>query len=894
MNLLDSLLDAIVRLDGDALVMHVGEKPYVVTTSEATNQFRGPLAWGQVELSTRVLTTDAVTGMLGQIMPPDQRSALDEFGATDYDVTSAAHPEERFSIVAARGGDDIWVEMRRHPKTPAVEALPSPSEQAVAAAETGSIERSAEEAAPIGSTPGPEPPPAVEEDARVEASETPRADVKPGPVPVAIAAEPAREEVGEPAPVEYVEDVLVDSEPDDEIELPFTIEVSPDREEELAQAAELPVADLPGLESGNGEDSVELDVALSDLSGLEFDLAQELDLDQELDPRTFSLDADVEAGILAATQEWGDDVMTEGELGELLRATAAAVISGETLDIKSSLDIETHGPVAVAERQTTEPGIAEPEVAPHDAVEPEVAELEVAEFAVAELEEVTAPAAPAFAEEPVVSAEDQLPAAASVPEPLLLVEPSAETPPSVAFATDVPRENGVSRETRELPVLVEYQLERDRAAVSAFEAAASEERSVTSTEGVWPVSEDVTLEGFNTSTRAEDEEAAPSRPAAVVLPLTRQTKGESGDSRAAVATNLQRLLRLAANRGAATVYVVANTAPLVRVDGEFSTLEGEPAISTAIVERLLGEVSPAGGESAPPSAEWLIDVPEIGRVRCLTFRDHRGPGIIFRMVPARAIAADQLGLSAEVQALCSEADGVVLVTGGRDSGRSTLLTSFVDLINRTSADHIITIESQIDFVHESKRSFISQREVRGEDAMVGAVRSACREEPDVLVIEDIRSFEVAALALEAADAGCLVFASVPGLSTSSAVERLIELFPADRREKAQASLAGNLRGVVSQVLLKKLRGGRVAAREVLLNTPAVAGLIMEGKTFQLSTAIENGRRAGMMSFAESLSALVREGVVHPSHACRKAPSREQLIAALHRDGVDTSIAERLG
>ena len=118
MNLLDSLLDAIVRLDGDALVMHVGEKPYVVTTSEATNQFRGPLAWGQVELSTRVLTTDAVTGMLGQILPLDQRAALDEFGATDYGVTAANHPEERFTIVAARGGDDIWVEMRRHPRVP--------------------------------------------------------------------------------------------------------------------------------------------------------------------------------------------------------------------------------------------------------------------------------------------------------------------------------------------------------------------------------------------------------------------------------------------------------------------------------------------------------------------------------------------------------------------------------------------------------------------------------------------------------------------------------------------------------------------------------------------------------------------------------------------------------
>ena len=899
MNLLDSLLDAIVRLDGDALVMHVGEKPYVVTTSEATNQFRGPLAWGQVELSTRVLTTDAVTGMLGQILPLDQRAALDEFGATDYGVTAANHPEERFTIVAARGGDDIWVEMRRHPRVPAAETMAPAPEQAIATVPSEPVEHRAAEPGPLEATPAAaaDMPVIADEVSGIEAVEISPADIEPEPVPVAVAAGSEHEDVPEPSDVE---DVLVDvePEPDGEIELPLTIEVVPDLEE-LAPTVGLSGIALSSLEPGEGEESVELDVTLSEHAGLELDLDQDLDLDQEfdldqeLDAHAFSLDADVEAGILAATQEWGDDVMTEGELGELLRATASAVIAGETLGINAPPDSDAPGPAAVAE----------PEEAP-------------------------APPAAAYEEERAVSAEEQpITAAAAEPEPPLPVEPLGEAPASVAAASAISPENSVSRETRELPALVEYQLERDRAAASAAETERvqlqeSPEHSVPSTEGVWPVSEDINLEDSNASTRGtsgestsvpferpivriaaapdgpaatrSEDEPAPSRPAAVVLPLTRQTKTEGGDGRAAVATNLQRLLRLAANRGAATVYVVANTAPLVRVDGEFSTLEGEPAISTAIVDRLLAEVSPASRESAPPSAEWLIDVPEIGRVRCLTFRDHRGPGIIFRMVPARAIAADQLGLSAEVQALCSEADGVVLVTGGRDSGRSTLLTSFVDLINRTRADHIITIESQIDFVHESKRSFISQREVRGEDAMVGAVRSACREEPDVLVIEDIRSHDVASLALEAADAGRLVFASVPGVSTSSAIERLIELFPADRREKAQASLAGSVRGVVAQVLLRKLRGGRVAAREVLMNTPAVAGLIMEGKTFQLSSAIENDRRVGMMSFAESLASLVREGVVHPSHAYRKAPSREQLIAALHRDGVDTSIAERLG
>ena len=152
MNLLDSLLDAIVRLDGDALVMHVGEKPYVVTTSEATNQFRGPLAWGQVELSTRVLTTDAVSGMLGQILPLDQRAALDEFGATDYGVTAANHPEERFTIVAARGGDDIWVEMRRHPRVPAAETMAPAPEQAISTVPSEPVEQRAAEPAPLEAT----------------------------------------------------------------------------------------------------------------------------------------------------------------------------------------------------------------------------------------------------------------------------------------------------------------------------------------------------------------------------------------------------------------------------------------------------------------------------------------------------------------------------------------------------------------------------------------------------------------------------------------------------------------------------------------------------------------------------------------------------------------------
>jgi twitching motility protein PilT len=251
-------------------------------------------------------------------------------------------------------------------------------------------------------------------------------------------------------------------------------------------------------------------------------------------------------------------------------------------------------------------------------------------------------------------------------------------------------------------------------------------------------------------------------------------------------------------------------------------------------------------------------------------------------------------LTPEVQALCAQPDGLVLVTGARASGKSTLLSAFVDLINRTRSDHVITIEPEIGFVHESRRSFVSQREVRGDgEGAVAAVRSALREDPDVIVIDDLRTPEVAAMALEAAEGGRLVFASAVATSTVTAIEHLIELFPPDRRAQAQASLAGALRGVVSQVLLRKVRGGRIAAREVLLNTPSVASLILEGKMFQLPVALDSGRRHGMIPLSDALAVLVREGVVHEAEAYRKAFDREALLAVLKRQGVDTTFAERL-
>lgn len=619
--------------------MHVGEKPYVVTSSASMYAYRGPVAWGHVELSSRVLTTDAVVGMLEQLLPADQRRALDEYGAIEFGLPQDDQRSDRFTVVAARGGDDVWLEIRR-----TAAALP--------AAE-------------------------ISEPAAVESAPAPIRDFSVAPVVTEMP----------PLPVEAEEPAPLAAAPAEE-QVPFEIV------EEEAQLAP-----------------------------------------------------------------------THDEVDELLTQTAGALMAG-------------HG---------TEPS-------------------------------------PGVAEEPA-------PAASSTP-----VVESASEPAPVPTAPPAP------------PLATEPEL------------------------------------------RVEESRHA------VVLPISRSpiSAEPPPEIRTAAGMPLERILKIAAARGAATVYVVAQSQPVIRVDGEISVLDGEPVFTAAQVERLVMDLAPTRSRDSAAADEWMADVPDVGRVRCVTFRDHRGPGVIFRMIPPKAISADQLGIAPEVQALCAQPDGLVLVTGTRASGKSTLLSAFVDLINRTRSDHVITLESQIGFVHESRKSFVSQREVRGDsETAAHALRSAFREDPDVLLIEDMRTPEIVSAALEAAESGRLVFGSVSAPSTVASLDRVIEMFPLDRRAQAQTSLAGALRGVVAQALLRKVRGGRVAAHEILLNTPAVASLILEGKTFQLPVALDSGRRHGMMPLADALASLVRDGTVHAAEAYRKAPDRDALLAALRREGVDTSFAERL-
>jgi twitching motility protein PilT len=389
-------------------------------------------------------------------------------------------------------------------------------------------------------------------------------------------------------------------------------------------------------------------------------------------------------------------------------------------------------------------------------------------------------------------------------------------------------------------------------------------------------------------------------PPAVVLPLARnpiRAEPPPPPDIHVSSSGLDRLLRLSAARGASTMYLSSDLRPAVRVDGELQMLDGEPVLTARDVESLLLTLMPERNHEAlrtGAATEWILDIEGLGRVRCMSFRDHRGPGGVFRLMPTRSVSVDQLGLPRAVQDLAIEPEGLVLVAGPRSSGKRTLVSAFVDLINRTRRVHVITIEREINIVHERGNSFISQREVRGnDDDLVAAARAALREDPDVLVIEDLGTADLMNVALEASASGHLVVGGFSAHTAAGTVDRIIDLYSPDHRRQVQLALARCLRGVVVQVLLKRSGGGRVPVREVLLNTPAVSGVIAEGKTSQLPMAIEGGRRYGMMAFNDALVSLVQQGAVDAREAYRYSSDRQGLLAALKRQGVDTSFGERL-
>ena len=344
-------------------------------------------------------------------------------------------------------------------------------------------------------------------------------------------------------------------------------------------------------------------------------------------------------------------------------------------------------------------------------------------------------------------------------------------------------------------------------------------------------------------------------------------------------------------RKASDLHLTSDEPPRLRIDGDMEALES-PAIAPEKMASLLEELAPADAWSEfqeTGDADFAYDLAGSARFRSNYFQDLRGPGAVFRVIPTEILTAEKLGLSPAVLKLCDLNKGLVLVTGPTGSGKSTTLSAMIDHINRTRSDHIITVEDPIEFVHPNKRCLINQREVGGHTrSFKRALRAALREDPDIILVGELRDLETVAIALEMAETGHLVFGTLHTTTAHQTVDRIVDQFPADQQEQIRVMLAGTLRGVISQTLLKKVGGGRVAAMEVLINNTAVSANIRDGKTHQIPLAMQTGGKLGMVELNTALLRLVDAGEVVPAEAYRNAIDKDGLERALKKRGYDVA------
>ena len=289
--------------------------------------------------------------------------------------------------------------------------------------------------------------------------------------------------------------------------------------------------------------------------------------------------------------------------------------------------------------------------------------------------------------------------------------------------------------------------------------------------------------------------------------------------------------------------------------------------------------------------DFAYEVPNLARFRANVFADRKGRGAVFRVIPSEILTAEKLGLSQLILNLCKLNKGLVLVTGPTGSGKSTTLCAMIDYINRTRDEHIITIEDPIEFVHQNNKCLINQREVRTHTvSFKAALRAALREDPDIVLVGELRDLETVAIAIETAETGHLVFGTLHTTTAASTVDRIIDQFPADRQAQIRIMLSESLRGVIAQTLCRKIGGGRVAALEVLIANGAVSNLIREGKTFQIPSLMQVNKAIGMVSLNDALFELVSKKLVAPDEALSKAVDKNGFESLLKRIGIEIKAA----
>jgi twitching motility protein PilT len=406
-------------------------------------------------------------------------------------------------------------------------------------------------------------------------------------------------------------------------------------------------------------------------------------------------------------------------------------------------------------------------------------------------------------------------------------------------------------------------------------------------------------EGASASASAGAPAGAAAAPATPVAPRTAvPTAAVAVAGRAAgldgTVAAIEELLRTLVGMKGSDLHICAGSPPMIRHDGEIKVLTDRAPLNASDSEKLLWPMAPERNREEfqrRHDTDFAYEIAGLARFRCNFFMDRKGMGGVFRQIPSKIITAEEMGISREILQLCHLPKGLVLVTGPTGSGKSTTLCALIDYINRNRTDHIITIEDPLEFVHENKKCLINQRQV-GEhtDSFKGALRAALREDPDIVLVGEMRDLETVAIAIETAETGHLVFGTLHTSSAPSTVDRIIDQFPADRQGQIRVMLAESLKGVISQMLCKKIGGGRVPVLEVLIGTPSVANLIRESKIFQIPSIMQTGKKYGMCLMNESFTDLVKKKIVDPQEAYAKAFDKPGLLSMLKKAGVDTSWA----
>jgi len=341
--------------------------------------------------------------------------------------------------------------------------------------------------------------------------------------------------------------------------------------------------------------------------------------------------------------------------------------------------------------------------------------------------------------------------------------------------------------------------------------------------------------------------------------------------------DIAELLAFSVKNAASDLHLSAGLPPMIRVDGDIRRIN-VPSLDNKTVHNMLYDIMNDRQRKDFEEffeTDFSFEIPGLARFRVNVFNHNRGVGGVFRTIPSNILTLEELGCPSIFKEISETPRGIVLVTGPTGSGKSTTLAAMMDYKNDTEFGHILTIEDPIEFVHQSKKCLINQREVHRDTLGFNeSLRSALREDPDIILVGEMRDPETIRLALTAAETGHLVFGTLHTSSAAKTIDRIIDVFPAAEKEMVRSMLSESLRSVISQTLLKKVSGGRVAAHEIMIGTPAIRNLIRENKVPQMYSAIQTGQSVGMQTLDQALMDLVKKGVINKSEARIKAAQKD--------------------